>query len=274
MGGLPLPDTFFDWVSLADRAVLPVDKPATDLLLIITQFVQLSAFVRNTCLFDDRPETTNAIRELFDLEERLSSWGERQEGIWRYSESVVDGFPAGTVFNNKIHTYTSMWIARVWNHYRWSRLLINQMIIDFVNRYPVSSRALIKNAQLAQCLGSIRRMAEDTFVSIPTHWRHPRMEKEHRDRVENTTGAAGIGAAGVPSLLFHIKVAACSPGIPYEDFRWALGILDTVWGHTGMLQAKALADLMRAQHEPSPLSSADPSQPRIKQEFTDSAVVE
>ncbi len=100
------------------------------------------------------------------------------------------------------------------------------------------------------------------------------MEKEHRDRVEDSTGAPGIGAAGVPSLLFHIKVAACSPGVPYEDFRWALGILDTVWGHTGMLQAKALADLMRSQHEPRPLSPTDPSQPRIKQEFIGSAVVE
>ncbi len=269
---MALPDTFFDWVKLSAESVPAEDTPAADLLQILAQFVQLSAVLRGRQMTDGRNETVDIIEKTLDFERKLEAWENQLEGIWLFSEEKAEGFPTDTVFQSKLHAYAEMWTARIWNHYRWCRLLINQMMLDFADRFPRSCRGQIPEARRKACLDTIRRMAQDTLTSIPTHWRHPRMGQHHREAIEKMSGGPGIGAAGLPSTLFHIKVAACGLGVPFEFYRWGLAILDTVWGDMGMLQAKALADLMRTEHQrQQALLDADASPVVIKQEPIDTA---
>ncbi len=271
VAGIPLPEIFFDWLTLSDRTAPPVDKPATDLILIITEFVQLSASARSARLFDRQPETTNMIRELLDLDGRFGAWERRQEGIWIFKDIAVTGFPPETVFHDRIHTYSSMWTARMWNHYRWSRLLLNQMLVEFVEKFPASSGPLVPDTRYGLCLDTVRRMAEDTLISVPTHWRHPKLSRTQREEIDQTIGGPGIGAAGLPALLFHVKYAVSRPDIPYEDHRWALNILDTAWSDTGMLQARALANVVRSQYDCRRANSTETGDRIIKQEPTESS---
>lgn len=250
--GVALPATFFDWIAVSGEVVAtsnPQDRAATDLVVVISRYVHLTAFVRAHAFIDGRPKTTSVIRQALMLDGELDSWESRQEGKWLFGVSPDANLPLEAAFRGQCHTYTDMWVARVWNHYRWARIMVNQMILDFVHRYPASSLAIVSAAQQSRCLATMSRLAEDVLVSIPTHYRHPLLNDEQRRMLERTSGGAGVGAAGVPSMLHQLKVAACAPGVPHEFWAWGLNVLDTVWADLGMLQAKSLAEVMRAHHD-------------------------
>lgn len=99
-------------------------------------------------------------------------------------------------------------------------------------------------AEQHNILTTIRRVARDLLVSIPTHYRHPRLERKHRDCIDKTSGGAGIGVAGVPNLLFQIQVAGSAPGVPRHYTVFARNMLETIFADTGMLQARGLAEML------------------------------
>lgn len=248
LAGVGLPGTAFDWIMLSDKFIHTEDKPSLDLILIIVRFVQLAASLKAQAFSDGRPKTVDAISQALQLEADLEAWEMRQEGIWSFS--VEEGvFPAEAVFNNQFHAYTNMWVARVWNHYRWARILANQLILDFVDRYPTSSPALVSATRQRCCLDQIRRLAHDVLVSIPTHWRHPRLTRAQCDTLDKTDSGEGVGAAGIPGIMAQLKVAACAPGVPHGYWAWSLNIMETVWWETGMLQARSLAQILRDHRE-------------------------
>ncbi|KAH8889308.1 hypothetical protein GQ53DRAFT_825620 [Thozetella sp. PMI_491] len=269
VAGLSLPDTFFDWIKLGTELVPAVDRPAVDLLQILTEFVQLSAFVRGNMIVDGQSQTAGLLHQILDLEQRLDTWERQLKGVWSFSRIRADGFPADTVFRAQFHVYTDMWTARTWSHFRWCRILVNQMLLEFRECFPLSSQGFVSGGQCKTSLETIHRLAEDTLISFPTHWRHPRMSREQRDLVDDTSGGGpGIGAAGLPSTLFHLKVAACAPGVPHDHAIWTIRTLDTVWSDMGMLQAKALADLMRKEYMKKQAALADAGGSVIKSEPT------
>ena len=242
----PLPGIFFDWIAMSGKMVSERDRPSAELITIILRFVQLSALVRSRPLVDGQPKTTEVIRQALEIDSQLDSWERRQEGLWAVTEERVDGFfPPQAVFDGCYHVYADMFTARVWNHYRWARIMAAQMLLESVARFPASSAPLVPPAQQQLALDRARRLARDILVSIPSHYRHPALQPSHCDYFDRTKGGAVIGIAGIPTLLFEIKVAGCAPGIPRHFRTWALGILETVWADTGMFQAKALADLLR-----------------------------
>lgn len=99
-------------------------------------------------------------------------------------------------------------------------------------------------AEQQKILATIRRVARDLLVSIPTHYRHPRLERKHRAYIDKTSGGAGIGVAGVPNLLFRIQVAGSAPGVPRHYTAFARNMLETIFADTGMLQARGLAETL------------------------------
>lgn len=58
-----------------------------------------------------------------------------------------------------------------------------------------------------------------------------------------------MGAAGIPTLLFQIKVAGCAPFVPDSYRNWAKGILETVWADTGIRQARTHAGSVSKMQE-------------------------
>jgi hypothetical protein len=223
------------------------DKPSAELISVIARFVQLSAHVRSQVLVDGRPKTADMIRKALEIDEELDSWERRQKGAWTVVEERVDVlFPGQAVFDGCDHVYADMYIARVWNHYRWARTMVNQMLLESIDRFPVASAPLLMPKQQKQLsLDRIQRLARDTLVSTPSHYRHPSLQPAHCDYFDRTKGGAGIGIAGIPTLLFEVNIAGCAPGIPYRYRTWALGMLETIWADTGMFQARALANLLQ-----------------------------
>jgi hypothetical protein len=242
-----LPDTFFNWIETIDNTVSERDRPSAELIKVIARFVQLSALVRSQPHIDGHPETAALIREALEINRDLEAWEGRQEGIWTVVEerAAADGFfPPDAVLDGCYHVYDNTYIARVWNHYRWAHTLVNQLLLESVARFPTSSAPLIPPDQQIRSLARIRQLARDILVSVPTHYRHPRLQPVHWDCFDKTKRGAVIGLAGVPTLLFGVKVAGCAPGVPARYRAWALDMLETAYRDTGMFQAKALAGFL------------------------------
>jgi len=271
----PLPGVFFEWAAVSLELSNPSDKPAAELLAIVARFVQFQVFVQSHAFIDGRPKTAEIIREALEIDRLLAAWEGRTDGKWIVSEERQDEgyFPADAVLDNYFHVYSDVWAARMWNHYRWSRILVCQRLLEFLEKYPVSSAETellavvivspttspaspVSSALPTAAVGTpskprskresivndTLRVSRDLLVSIPTHYRHPKLERHHRECLDKTKGGAGMGVAGVPTLLYQIRVAGCAPGIPNRCRVWAKNILETIWRDTGMLQAKREAE--------------------------------
>lgn len=179
-----------------------------------------------------------------------------QQGKWLYKVHRHPDLPAEAVFRNQYHRYSDVWTSRIWNHYRWARLLTCQKIIEFVERYPASATRVVSPSQLDKIHYTIQRLAVDVLTSAPTHYKHPRLTREHLDIIQ-THGGAGAGAVGIPHLMFQLQVAACAPGVPYDVWRWALDTMETAWGDLGMLHVKSLAEVLKSHRASLDRSDAE-----------------
>lgn len=272
------------------------EKPADDqiqskLLLTLIDFVNLSSFVHHQVLVDGRPDTVDHVVQALQLEARLIAWEHgiiEKKGLWHYDVCSTTKLPPEAVYKGKYHRYSDISTARIWGYYRWARILLNEMLLEFIEKCPNSvatglnrlkmdsgsafstkiSSAVISDASGAdirdtdaesteklrrKAMKTIRKCAEDTFISTPVYWRHPSIPLEDYETVATPApiyGAnGGTGVAGLMPTLFHLHVAACAPGVPDEDFDWTLAVIDTVWAYLGLRQARSLADRMRLHRD-------------------------
>ncbi|KAK1520022.1 hypothetical protein CPAR01_15073 [Colletotrichum paranaense] len=248
VAGMPMPPDFYDWVSYGSQLQLPIDRPSTDLAVLIARFVETSSIIHNHVISDGKPKTASVIQQLLDLDQDLASWENGLEGDWIYRTIHATHLPPKAVFQCEYHKYHDVWTARIWNYYRWCRILVNQNLLDLTNKNPVSSLSLVSAAARDEFLNVIRHLARDILISAPTHWRHPALDGPAQITVESP-GGGGAGSAGLPALLFHLKVAGCAPGVPKDYWEWALGIIQTIWGDMGMLHARSMMEAMRAHED-------------------------
>lgn len=247
---MDLPAKFFDWIQDgASSGFLPRDEqPSVDLLLILARFVQLHVKTSTTVFVDGREATAAVMRRLLDLDAALDRWEATQDGKWIYEVYTDESLPPEGVYRQTYHRYSDVWSSRIWNHYRWGRILTNQMLLEMVIKYPMTTASVLSVGQQDGHYETIRRVAVDTLISVPTHYKHPKLTWEHLD-ICQTHGGAGAGAVGIPHLLFHLQVAACAPGIPYDIWKWAVDLMETTWADLGMLHAKGLAEASRNHRE-------------------------
>ena len=224
------------------------ELPAADLVLLISRFVNLSAYVRKFAFSDGRNNTANVIQQLLEIDRDMERWESQRDGKWAVKVITVEGFPTEAIFRGKYHEYEDMWTARTWSHYRWARILIEQMILEFVERYPMSSLGFVSVAQQERMLANIGRLAKDILQSSACHYKDPRMTEEQREKVL-IQGGPSAGAVGVPVIVFHLKTAACAPGVSKEIWQWAVDLMDTIWADLGMLHARSLAEVSRAHQD-------------------------
>lgn len=247
---MALPSKFFDWIrDGASSGFLPPDEqPGVDLILILARFVQLHAKAQSTVFTDGQEAAATVMRQLIELDLALSGWEVSQEGKWRYEVHKDESLPPEGVYQQTYHRYTDVWTSRIWNHYRWGRILTNQLLLNMVEKYPTTAAGVISLGQQDAHHDTIRRLAVDILTSVPTHYKHPKLTWEHLD-ICQTHGGAGAGAVGIPHLLFHLQVAACAPGVTYDMWKWAVDLMETTWSDLGMLHAKSLAEESKKHRE-------------------------
>lgn len=248
MSATPLPDPLFEWISFARTLLDPADHPATDLGPLIGRFIQVSTYIKTHALVDGRSVIVSTLKQLLDIDESFLSWERNLGPTWRFREEKAEHLPPAAVFDGTCHVYFDMFVARMYGHYRWARTLLNQTIIEFIKAYPKSSAPLISLAEYGHRYEIVRKLARDTLVSTPTHWRHPLLTEKAAIPVERP-GGAGSGSAGLPVVLFHLQVAACAPGVPEAYWDWVVAVMECIWSDMGILHAKCMMDTMKAYRD-------------------------
>jgi hypothetical protein len=252
--GTSPPTAYFDWMKLTGAGVAPDDRPSTDLLPILASLLQVLAVKRGTVFVDGAPRTSKMLQEILKLDAKMAAWEEGCSGQWAYTTVEETKLPPEATFNGRYHTYANMWITRVWNHYRWGRILLNELILGLLEEYPMSSvamlggnstKALAATKQLEQrCLETIRRIAEDTLISVPSHWPHPSLTPDQMIKVDGQT-ITGAGAVGIPTMLHHIMTATRAPCVPHAYIKWGIMTVDAIWGTLGMSMARDVRNILQ-----------------------------
>ncbi|KAI2626700.1 hypothetical protein GGR54DRAFT_481214 [Hypoxylon sp. NC1633] len=243
MTDTPLPPGFFDTLKFCKQLMQEVPEVCVvDLGIAIARLLQLSSIADHTVLTDGRPSTNDLIRQFVILENAFNGLEGRLFKVFSYTENQGE-YPPSAVFRGKWHAYTETWAARIWNHYRWARILVNQRLVKFIIDYPISTGQIIPPAQRTKCYATIERLAEDILVSAPSHWHHPMLDPQDTRKFE-AGGQGNSGAIGLPSLLWHLTTAGCAPNVPIEYWDWAYNLLLTVYKQMGMQHAKALSEMM------------------------------
>lgn len=243
MTDTPLPPGFFECLKLCKALLQNCNEAcAVDLAFTISRLLQMLLAVDRATLVDNRPETDELIQQFVLIETVFDRIEYQLQAAYPFVEHQSSQ-PSPALFRGKWHRYSEIWGARIWNHYRWARLLLGEYIIKFTVDYPRSSARYIPPPRRVQCYSTIERMARDTLVSTPSHWHHPALDEATAVLYE-APGQGGAGAAGLPSLLWHLKMSGCAPNVPPDFWDWAYDILQVVWKNMGMQHAQALAEVM------------------------------
>jgi hypothetical protein len=119
---------------------------------IVSRFIDLHASIRRGDLSD--PETI--IREALECEAQLEKWETEVPLIWKFM--IVTGTGAEeNLYREQYQVYRDLWSCRIWNHYRWTRILANELILthlvklspfppEYVGRHDIATRITKKMA--------------------------------------------------------------------------------------------------------------------------------
>ncbi|KAK0385811.1 hypothetical protein NLU13_6988 [Sarocladium strictum] len=246
VSGTHVPTSLHDILNFCSGFGKTIDAPALNLGRLMTHFVEISAFVRNHILSDGRPAATTTLKKMLDLDDKLHEWTQSLPKLWLYSIAHEEGLPRDAVFEGEWHRYHDIWVARIWAHYRWTRTLLQEMILNLIDSCPTSSLPLVSAGERQDRFDLVRQLSRDTLASTPTFWRHPLLSAlgDKQPMSVDQFGGGGSGAAGIPVLVFQLQVAGCAPGVPLSHWEWAAGILECIFGDMGMIHAKSMREAM------------------------------
>ncbi|KAI2470627.1 hypothetical protein F4781DRAFT_390027 [Annulohypoxylon bovei var. microspora] len=241
----PLPPAFFDTLKFCKQLMQGVPESCSvDLGLAIARLLQLLKITERTILTDEHPTTDDLTRQFIQLDDAFDSIESHLLGAFPFTQNQGE-YPSSAVFRGKWHKYNEVWGARIWNHYRWARILGIQRLVKFMADCPISCSQIIPTARRTRCYITVERLAEDILISTPSHWHHPMLDRDVTQDFE-AGGFGNSGAVGVPSLLWHLTVAGCAPNVPLDYWKWAYNVLQVIWKQMGMQHAFALSELMEA----------------------------
>ncbi|KAI1828408.1 hypothetical protein F4861DRAFT_535367 [Xylaria intraflava] len=244
----PLPPGFFDCLKQCKQLLQgSTESCAVTLALSIAGLLRVFSTARQTTLLDDRPETDALIQRFLAIDAVFDRIEQQLRDCYPFVENHTDP-PSPALFRGKWHGYVDIWGARIWNHYRWIRLVLGGRIVKCMTEYPRSSARCISPQYKIRCYAFIEKFAEDTLISISAHWHHPMLD-EAVAREYEASGQSGAGAAGLPGLLLHLNVAGCAPNVPSAFWDWAHNILQVVWKSMGMQLASTLLEVMEKHRE-------------------------
>lgn len=234
---------FFEALNTCKQALPPTEQCCCDIALTIARYLRLLPTIGNLRLSDGDQTTQGVFQQVLELDDTLARLENDLQKAFPF-ELEFGNYPPAAVFQGKYHSYSEIWGARLWNHLRWARILIVQKLLELSDEFPVCGAQYIHPAQREYCMATIRRMAEDTIVSTPSHWHHPILDKGQAKKVA-AAGKGGSGGVGLPALLWHLKIAGCAPGVSDEHWQWAHDLIEVVWKNMGMQHAYALSEVMR-----------------------------
>lgn len=176
---------------------------------------------------------------LLEIRNQLFEWAELLPPMYRYNRlafNVCENFPLGYYL-----TYSEFWIASIWNTYRCTSLLVNELILDLfnadANQHPLESPSTYAaDKRLAQdCMDTA---VSDICATVPFY-----LGWDQNAGVSDLS--VGRPSAGICESLIWPLYLAASVTHSSEQKEWIVSQLDYIGCLIGNQQATTFANILR-----------------------------
>jgi hypothetical protein len=231
--GQKFPASMTKWSRIWGAALCETDAPVASLTEIIIQFIDLNASVRQ----GEAVDANAIIRDALLLDNALEEWKTALPPAWKYR--VVISPKAQGTYDGQYHTYSDQWTARMWDHYRWTRILVHDLVLTHLILLPSLPADMHK--QQTQSLAIISHLASRICASVSSQlYRPDPIIPGVRPNCELTS---------VFMLLWPLKVAGSAIGVPDALHEWVLDVLKNIGQAMGIGQTKVVIFRTKVQRE-------------------------
>lgn len=213
-----------------------LSQPVEDFYSILIELNNLAAEVDTAELDNDLEENLRAfIEKALHVDANLTSWAMSLNPSWQYTV-VEDDSPSHlgnhtyfpTNYGAEYHVYQDFNVASMWNHYRQTRIVVNEMIRTMSLRLWEVDRAPECEQTILQSMAIVKQMASDICASVSYCFKYFR-----------TIFAASL------RLLWPLFVAAKAMGTEPTTREWILLTLDRIGSTTGIQQAINMSQFIK-----------------------------
>jgi hypothetical protein len=207
---------------------MPADIPAVTLAHIAHKFTNLHASIKNDTLLD----SSAILLEVLTLDFELEEWSQSLPESWKFEiVPAPDNMPF--TFLGNTHDYKDIWVSRVFNNYRWLRILVNELLLVHMRQLPFVPE---HEEQRKRSIDMISTMATDICTGISSSFFQPKFR-----------GAM----SGVFMILFPLGIAGSAWAVSEELHRWVVNLLGYIGNRLGISQAISMVDLVQLQRKSS-----------------------
>lgn len=199
----------------------PEILPGVDLVDIMVRFTKFDAYVHH-----QKPDARAVVDSALLFEDELREWETNLPVDWSFT--VKESNTYEYTFRGQYHVYKDMWVARIFNHYRWARLLANERIISQISKMarPTANDVI----QRQRALHTIACMAIEICAGAAS---------------QEAISAQGVAEDpshipllnGTFMLLFPLGIAGGAAGTPDEVHDWVVGALERIGSTMGIRRA-------------------------------------
>lgn len=242
---------------MLDAAVSSHGSPEEQLTTILAKIPDVQCLA-SSYLTQRRDISAVDIRKLIcrtrELDQDLSGWARDTPGTWAYSAALDATTPGEARFTpTRIHRYPDYYIARVWNLYRVSRLIVQSILLRALRWLSAPTETYAAGPEWIGIERSAMELVTDICASVPFLLGHDLSKMKLpatvdgmelgniRHTVSSKDGKKDDGAirAGRYSLLWPLYVASSAPRIPEAQRAWMRLQLRFIAEH-GESQARCL----------------------------------
>lgn len=231
-----LPAELFEWCQVLKDTQNSPDFPAYTLVGIVGRFIDLHASITKQHLADP----ALIIERALQCETEMQTWESELPDTWRYNLMPATTEVEDNCFGTEYQMYGDMWTVRIWNHYRWARILIHELILTRISLDPSSSLESKEQCR-KQSIETISVMAKDICESVACQF-IPRT-------FSMLTAPTIPYMAGVFLLLFPLAVAGGAIGVSENMFDFVIKLLGKIGNTMGVQQALTLITITKKHHK-------------------------
>ncbi|CEI70787.1 unnamed protein product [Fusarium venenatum] len=222
-----------DEIFCASDVTASSDKSPEDQLMAMAAKIPNLQY-RSNCLFTQTQDArTGDVEDLFyrarALDREIADWARTLPTTWSYSAAVnIDNMTNSKFTPCQIHRYPDFYIARVWNFYRVSRLILQSVLLRATSWMSISTD-LNEFSDERKPEGSSIELVNDICASVPFLLGHDLSKmkvvaKGGRIKQERTSGSrvkkSGSTHTGRFSLIWPLYVACSASSVPEAQRDW------------------------------------------------------
>lgn len=198
-------------------------------------------------------ETERLISDATELDSELSIWASSLSPQWSYATAVNINNPGRADYTPQvIHRYADRYIARIWNLYRVSRLIIQFILLRTTTRLSALTEDTSNVDQRNRIERVIMELVDDICFSVPyllgqdlknislASHSDGRQVHDRNTSSSNERSNMGIRTRGF-SLIWPLSVACSALPVPAAQREWMQRQLQLLTNHSEPLASTILS---------------------------------